>query len=92
VTNLMVIPMSSGEYVLQIQDERVASDHRVDLPLRLLDELGVSRDRAKDVITRSVDWFREQDEELPLLVNLGTTWDQHPDFRRFLAEELSDGD
>jgi hypothetical protein len=89
MTNVMVIPMSSGEYVLQIQDERFATDHRVDLPLRLLDELGVSRDRAKDVIIRSVDWFREQDEELPQLVNLGTTWDRHPEFRSFLADQLA---
>jgi hypothetical protein len=88
MTNVMVIPMSTGEYVLQIQEQKVASDHRVDLPVRLLDELGVSRDRAKDVITRSVDWFREQDEELPVLVNLGSTWDRHPEFRRFLADHL----
>jgi hypothetical protein len=88
VTNLMVIPMSSGEYVLQIQEEKFASDHRVDLPRRLLDELGVSHERAKDVITCSVGWFREQDEDVPLLVNLGATWDEHPDFRRFLTDQL----
>jgi hypothetical protein len=84
----MVIPMSSGEYVLQIQERQLATDHRVDLPVRLLDELGVSRERAKDVITTSVDWFRQQDEEVPLLMNLGATWDRHPDFRRFLADQL----
>jgi hypothetical protein len=64
--------VSSGEYVLQIQEQHFATDHRVDLPARLLDELGVTRGRAKDVITSSVHWFREQDAEVPVLVNLGT--------------------
>jgi hypothetical protein len=85
----MVIPMSSGEYVLQIQSERRASDYRVDVPERLLDELGLSREHAKDVITRSVDWYRERDVELPPLLDLGITWDQHPEFRRFLTDGLS---
>jgi len=87
--DLMVIPMSTGEYVLQIRSERLTTEHRVDVPVRLLDELGLSRDRARDVIARSVDWFREQGEDLPALVDLGVVWDGEPGFRRFLADQLS---
>jgi hypothetical protein len=86
---LMVIPMSSGEYVLQIQSERFTTEHRVDVPVRVLDELGLSRDRARDVIARSVDWFSERGEDLPALVDIGVAWDGEPGFRRFLADELS---
>jgi hypothetical protein len=91
MTNVMVIPMSSGEYVLQVQAEQFSTDHRVDLPVRLLDELGVPKDRAGDVITRSVDWYREQDNDLPLRLDLGATWDEQPDFRRFLSQGLTEG-
>jgi hypothetical protein len=88
--DLMVIPMSTGEYVLQIRSERFTTDHRVDVPVRMLDELGLSRDRARDVIARSVDWFSDQGEDLPAIVDLGAAWDGEPDFRRFLADQLSD--
>ena len=87
--DLMVIPMSSGEYVLQIPSEHFATDHRVDVPARVFDELGLPRDRAKDVIARSVDWFRDRGEDVPALVDLGTAWDSDPDFRRFLSDQLS---
>jgi hypothetical protein len=89
--DLMIIPMSTGEYVLQIRSERLTTDHRVDVPVRLLDELGLPRDRAKDVIARSVDWFRDQGKDLPALMDLGVRWDGEPGFRRFLADQLSDG-
>jgi hypothetical protein len=88
VRNVTVIPMSSGEYVLQIQSEQLATDHRVDLPVRLLDELGLPKDRAGDVIATSVDWYEERDDEVPLRMNLGATWDEQPDFRQFLSSEL----
>jgi hypothetical protein len=87
--DLMVIPMSTGEYVLQMRSERFTTDHRVDVPVRVLDELGLSRDRAQDVIARTVDWFSDQGQDLPPLVDLGVAWDGEPDFRRFLADRLS---
>lgn len=91
MSEAFVIPMSSGEFVLQIQSADRSVEHRVDVPNRLLDELGVSRDRAKQVIEASLDWFRahEPDRDLPSLVDLGVECDRDAGLRGYLFEEVA---
>jgi hypothetical protein len=89
MSDVVVIPLSSGEFVLQILSRNRSVEHSVDIPQRVLDQLGVPRERAKDVVSTSVEWLREHTEELPPRVDLGARWDADEGFRHHLTAAVT---
>ncbi|HEY3723298.1 MAG TPA: hypothetical protein VGN59_08040 [Acidimicrobiia bacterium] len=90
MTEMVVIPMSSGEYVLQFQDGDHVTDHRVDLSKEMLTELGRSPDDAREVIRASIQLLMEDGDGTPLApsVDLGSRWGGDRGFREQLTDRL----
>lgn len=84
-----VIPMSSGEYDVQVeQDENAVSNYQVARPERMLREL--SQSDVRRVIAESFDYLLEREgNRLGRVVSLDELWRQDTEFAAALRRRLS---
>jgi hypothetical protein len=85
---LTVIPMSSGEYAVQIERGRdMVSNHQVPAPVSMISALAESD--ARRVIAESFDYLMERrDGALPSVVLLDDLWSRDEDFEAGVRERL----
>jgi hypothetical protein len=86
---LTVIPMSSGEYDVQVEkDEVTVTNYQVARPTRILDATG--EDDPRRVIQVSFDYLLQRDRlELGHVVSLDDLWQTDADFAETLRGRLS---
>lgn len=92
MSDVMVMPMSSGEFTAQIQRDGSVTSYRVALPSRLLEELCLPTDEARRVVEESIEELASSDRKIPTVVDLEAWWANDPEFRSALATRLFGSD